>query len=90
MKQARTTTCELVGSFAAGRKNYKDVDILLRLSIGDATLQRNRRRIRSDIVKILRKSSYPNLDIFIHTSDNAGWRLRPWRDEQGKITWEWE
>ena len=81
---------KLVGSITTGKKDIKDVDVLLQLSVSDVGLQSIRGMIKRDIVKILKKSSYRNWDLFLRTSDNIEWRLRPWEDEEGKISWDWE
>jgi len=86
---------KIVGSFAAGKKHYKDIDILIELKLNDSALRKTSAATRRNIVKILNKSDYKNLDLFLHTTDGYEWRLRPWVDDslpksKQKVNWEWE
>ncbi len=80
-----------VGSYAAGKKEPKDIDVLIHLTLTDAEMQTSKTRpIKQAIIRILKKADYTNWDLFLLTTDKVEWRLRPWEDEKGKITWDWE
>ena len=84
---------KIVGSYAAGKEDYKDIDVLLVLLFSDADLWKRKRDVKKDIVRTLKLSPYPNWDIFIFTSDGEKWRLKPWvvvGDPDGKVVWDWE
>lgn len=86
------SNARVVGSYAAGEKSPKDVDLLLKLNIDEVELMRSKRGLKGKITGILRKTSIPSLfDIFLVTQDGASWRLRPWVDiDSGKLSWDWE
>lgn len=86
------SSAKLVGSYSKGKRRPKDIDILIRLKIKEATLWCNRTKIGRTIKNIVRQAptALP-FDVFIITSDRKKWRLRPWQDiSTKKTTYEWE
>jgi len=86
------SSVKVVGSYAKGGDNPKDIDVLMELNLTDSTLWKTKRKVKSKIVSILKLTSQTiPFDIFIITSDKKDWRLRPWEDITTKVrTYEWE